>query len=168
MVLIKKIDLFFGGHALFPRTVNTFPISTMSDASSNVSTISTQTIRPMHEKRYAAAVATIDNGSFIVIGGHDGRDKLLSSCEVYDGRNNTWTRLPTDMPEGRFGCQAATIGRNVYVVGGSTMVVYSLDSKKWTSKTPMKKARDGCAVAASNGRLFVFGGTGRDFEVLNT
>ena len=126
-----------------------------------------ESIPSMHEERFGASVATIDDDSFVVLGGvSDVDDPVgLTSCEVYNASTKTWTLLPEDMPEYRYGCAAATVGRHIYVVGGdvarksvSTMVAYSLDEKKWVSKKSMKKARERCAAAASNGRLFVFGG----------
>ena len=131
----------------------------------SISIKSTVNIASMSEGRSHAAVASIDDDSFVVIGGHG--TERLSSCEVYNERTNEWRPLPKNMPKGRSYCAAARIGRYIYVVGSSlSMAAYSLDNEEWVFKSPTKIRRYGCAAVASNGHLYVFGG--RHCEIHNT
>lgn len=94
---------------------------------------------------------------------------------MYDPINDTWVvKTPMAIPRGELA--AVTINGKIYAIGGIGYEcgIFCGDSKKetilriveeydpvsdnWTRKSPMPIARTGLAVAAINGKIYVFGG----------
>ena len=80
----------------------------------DVKTDSWSTLRDMNVGRSSAAVV-VGNSYLYVIGGCGEGDSHLSSMEVYDPDNNTWTLLPSssNMSSGRNSMGAAMIDLSV-------------------------------------------------------
>jgi hypothetical protein len=56
------------------------------------------------------------NGTLYLIGG-EGSGSVLNKVHAYDAGSNAWRRVP-DLPEGRHGMGAVTLGNLLYVPGG--------------------------------------------------
>lgn len=80
-------------------------------------------------------------------------------------KNGSWVTL-ADMPTARGWCSAARHENKIYVTGGSivggsrlpTVEVYDVLSNKWSTSTPLLKARDEHLTLVCDGRVYVVGG----------
>jgi N-acetylneuraminic acid mutarotase len=99
---------------------------------------------------------------------------VASAATAGDG---TWLPLaPLSLPRQETG--AATIGGEVYVVGGllagnplhatASVEIYDIASDEWRFGVNLPVALDHMAVAAVGGRLFVIGGYSADFQPRDT
>lgn len=95
------------------------------------------------------------------------------SHHVLDTGTGQWTQA-APAPTARNSAGAAVIDGRIYVVGGrenrpqpdgtqqqvnvATLEVYDPASDSWRTLSPMPRAQGGCAAAALDGRLYVFGG----------
>ncbi|MDW8292678.1 MAG: LuxR C-terminal-related transcriptional regulator [Anaerolineae bacterium] len=117
----------------------------------------------MRSARVRSAVAFAEGNIFVIGGEVDGR----SSAEVliYNAQQDVW-RVGTPKPTAVTGAAAAVLGRQVFVVGGTTeagkptqqVEVLDLDAQAWRSAPPLPVPLTGHAVAASKDKLFVLGG----------
>nr|VZI04436.1 unnamed protein product [Spirometra erinaceieuropaei] len=133
---------------------------------------------------HAAAVVKVPaDGEETLIGIFGGW--RLSSCEVYDIRQNRWHKLP-NLPEARAGPAAACLpgDSRVFVFGGwndSSVVFCHLQSDWrrrqwqettsadfWQSAAPMRTARLHLAAAAFRETILVAGGVDNKNQILNT
>jgi hypothetical protein len=77
------------------------------------------TVAPLTMPRNALAAA-VANGRIYAIGGQGPTidiDTALASVEIYDPVANTWS-AGQPMPNGRYGCAAASLNGTIYVAGG--------------------------------------------------
>jgi len=131
---------------------------------------------PVVLARQEVAVAELD-GLVYVVGGIDGTPSFLSSVEVYDPSDDTWSAAPA-LPTPLHHTTATAVDGKLYVIGGwadffqtPLDVVYELDPAQgsWTPKSPMPTPRGSPAAAALDGRIYVAGGwptaNARDFAV---
>lgn len=110
----------------------------------------------------AAAAAAVIGDRIVVTGGVDASGALLNTTEVFDG--NSWT-LGAPLPTPRQMLAAATNGKLMYVVGGSSgstdsaaVEAYDPDAKTWSTLPPLPRPRSDLGVAIADGRLVAVGG----------
>ncbi|ORA08385.1 serine/threonine-protein kinase [Mycobacterium arosiense] len=110
----------------------------------------------------AAAAASVVGDRIIVTGGVDANGALLSTTEVFDG--NSWT-LGTPIPTPRQMLAAASDGKLVYAVGGSTgttdlatVEAYDPTAKRWTRLPDLPQPRGDLGAAIADRRLVAVGG----------
>lgn len=118
-----------------------------------------------------AGAAHTGQNAFYAIGGSDGFS-AFGSVEAYFPALNQWVSLPP-LPIQVFGIQAATIGEDIYVVGGylpdgsttNRTWRYNVLTNTWAELAPLPSAAGiaTAAVAAANGKLYVIGGDDGDF-----
>ena len=126
--------------------------------------------------RYGHLSAAVE-GKFCVWGGHtnnfwEERDRIISSFDSFDPLKECWTsKSCSGLRSGRHGtinCASASVGRFIYMYGGSDEVkwhssLYRLNTRsgKWKELSgigPMKKV--GCSMVATSEKLVLFGGDG--------
>ena len=87
---------------------------------------------------------------------------------MYDPLSRVWSRGPS-APVNAFRAAVASLGRSVYVFGGSVAGAavksgwkFDVDRKEWSAAPGMPFAAMEAAVCADSGRIFVFGGVPGD------
>ena len=150
-------------------------------------------LAPLPSKRGSAVAAAV-NGRIYVIGGaanHPGSGetfidrtrgrpslhRAVPTNEMYDPATNRWTaRNP--MPTARNHAAAGVVNGRIYVIGGrlgsvfmstasNTDIVEEYDpaSDQWGGiRAPMPTPRSGGGWATVNGRIYVAGGEGRNYQ----
>ena len=130
---------------------------------------------PMPTARHHLTASVVD-GKLYVIGGRllgDGIDRPVDEAlsnfddnEMYDPVTNTWTKL-LQMPTKRSGLASATVGNDIYVLGGqsvkgtfNTNEKYNTKNNTWTTEPPLPTPRLGLRAVADNNTIYVFGGQG--------
>lgn len=118
-----------------------------------------------------AGAAHTGQNAFYAIGGYDGFS-VFDNVEAYFPSLNQWASL-TPLPIQVFGIQAATIGEDIYVVGGylpdgsitNRVWRYNVLTNSWAELAPLPSAAGiaTAAVAAANGKVYVIGGDDGDF-----
>lgn len=118
-----------------------------------------------------AGAAHTGQNAFYAIGGYDGFS-VFDNVEAYFPALNQWASL-TPLPIQVFGIQAATIGEDIYVVGGylpdssitNRVWRYNVLTNSWAELAPLPSAAGiaTAAVAAANGKVYVIGGDDGDF-----
>ncbi|BBY24261.1 hypothetical protein MSTO_44660 [Mycobacterium stomatepiae] len=110
----------------------------------------------------AGAAAAVAGDRLVVTGGVDANGALLSTTEVFDG--TSWS-LGAPIPTPRQQLAAASDGKLVYIVGGTTgdsdqvnVEAYDPIAKAWTTLPPLPQARCDLGVAITDGRLVAVGG----------
>ena len=110
---------------------------------------------------------TSHGGLFYNVGGRGaGYNALWSYDPLYD----IWAVLPA-MPTSRAGLAVATVGNNIYAIGGRTntggpnsglvlnvVEKYDIDAGTWTTVAPLLRARSDLAAVAHGGKIYVLGG----------
>jgi N-acetylneuraminic acid mutarotase len=124
---------------------------------------------PMTTARDGHAAATTSDGKIYVVGGQDSNDNETTTFEYYAPGTAGWHTL-APLPTPRKMTSAATLSDTIYVVGGnswlsasvtySTVVeAYDAAAHTWSRVASLPVGRfDHATVAASNGKLYVFGG----------
>ena len=112
--------------------------------------------------------AALLDGRIYVTGGI-GDNQVLSTVEVYDPARDSWSPAPP-LPEPRHHHGAAAVNGKLYVIGGysnlgaqpwratETLFEYDPATRVWRRRSPLPEARGAMAVAALDGRIYVFGG----------
>ncbi len=118
-----------------------------------------------------AGAAHSGQNAFYAIGGMD-ESRYFSSVEAYFPALNQWVSL-TPLPIQVSGIQAATIGEDIYVIGGylpdgsttDRAWRYNVLTNSWTELAPLPSVKGiaTAAVAAANGKVYVIGGDDGDF-----
>lgn len=105
---------------------------------------------------------------FVVAGGLYGIGRTSDAVHVYDVGRNEWTRTRS-LPSPRHHAAAAGLGDNVYLSGGAPGATDWTPTDNlwrarpgfpWRSMEPMPEGRQGHAMVAVEGKLFVVGGVG--------
>jgi serine/threonine protein kinase/N-acetylneuraminic acid mutarotase len=116
---------------------------------------------PLLQPRAAAAAAVVGD-RIIVTGGVGADDKPLATTEIFDG--TSW-KLGAPIPTARQLAGAASDGKLVYVLGGSTgaadvatVEAYDPATDTWTTLPEMPGRRSDLGVAYADGRLVAVGG----------
>ncbi|XP_038057011.1 kelch-like protein 24 isoform X2 [Patiria miniata] len=115
--------------------------------------------------------SSVLTGHIFVIGGYDGQNKL-SSVEMYESKNNTWTCIQPMITPVAFATATAFNGR-LFVIGGMTqddrvfngIQCYNLESQTWSIITTLQIKRKGCKSVLLNDLIYVFGGVTREVQV---
>ena len=117
----------------------------------------------------AFAGAAVAGGKIYVIGGYDGTSAVRSTDEYLperdDGSGNPWTKR-ADLPAGRYSTGTASIGGNIYLLGGqgdSKMPLlplqYSPQQDEWQSfDSPIAGQWSRLAFVPNETNLYAFGG----------
>ena len=109
--------------------------------------------------------ATVDkNGHIYCIGGYSSSQQDLTDVDVYDPEYNQWMPAPP-LTQRRSYVQAATLGENIYAVGGTegntrlrSVEKLSPYTSCWNHVADMNVARSRPGVASLDGHLFAVGG----------
>jgi len=118
---------------------------------------------PLPEARDGMAAEAYENAIYL-IGGET--PKGVSGATLrYDAVQNKWTTL-AEKPTPVADVDAALIGEQIYVPGGRTasgqpttvVEVFNLRLNRWDSVAALPVALSGYALAAVDGRLYLFGG----------
>ena len=141
---------------------------------------------PMPTPRGALAAAAVGQKIYVVGGAkipsgmelpdgltRGGPVELVGTLEVFDTESKSWTTLaPMTLPRNHH--DVAALDGKLYVIGGtigscvpngwSAKVpmneVYDIAGNTWSMRAPMPTARSAVAVAALDGKVYVFGGEG--------
>ena len=118
--------------------------------------------RPSLNVARGGLIGTTTGITYAIGGFTSGFGAELDSVERLDPASGHW-RLIAPMPTARGNPAAATVRRDVYVLGGfvgdkTVDVVEILDGARWRRGRPLPGARGGAAAAAIGDRLYVVGG----------
>jgi len=117
------------------------------------------------------AAAAVYDGSGYLVGGSTVAGVSAETLK-YDSQTDRWQTL-ADKPVAVEEIQAATLGEKIYVPGGiiasgmpsAVLEVYDPRDDRWESRTPLPIPLSGYALAAHEGRLYLFGGwNGREIS----
>jgi N-acetylneuraminic acid mutarotase len=111
------------------------------------------------------------NGRIYVTGGFSAAQQVLTTVEAYDTASARWSALPP-MPARRHHHGVTAANGSLYVIGGYaalgathadwqvTATVFEFDpvTSGWRQRSSLPAARGASAVAAHDGRIYVFGG----------
>ncbi|GAB4500581.1 MAG: kelch repeat-containing protein [Anaerolineales bacterium] len=122
-----------------------------------------QALADLPTARSGLAVAVYENQIYAIAGETD--SEITGVVEQYDISTNTWAALPAK-PTPVTDIGAALIGGKIYVPGGrlasgaisATLEVYDPLQKRWETRAPMLTAISAYALAAFEGKLYLFGG----------
>jgi hypothetical protein len=124
-------------------------------------------VAPMNFARTEHCAISFPDGRVLVAGGNDGNE-VLSSCEIYDPKTDTWT-LTGSMNEQRYRFPMITLsdGR-IMAAGGLTdmdvatsdgVEIYDPNTGVWTQMAPMSNRRENFPLhLLPNGKVFICGG----------
>ncbi len=128
---------------------------------------------PMLHARGEVA-ASIVKDELVVAGGLHGVGRSSAAVDVYDVQRNEWTNARS-LPAPRHHAAAANLGAYVFVSGGApgatdwtpTDTLWRAPpGLPWRTYRPMPEGRQGHAMVALDGRLYVVGGVGRTDRTL--
>lgn len=173
------------------------PIKKEMDGGSWVQTVFNTSIPPMQEARRDHRAVTVADGSIYVLGGRR-REKtgvdlekgtykeminvVSKTMERYDPKANKWEyRKPLGKERMSFAAAAGKDGK-IYIFGGAagmetdpktpilnTVEVYDPETDSWSFRKPMPAKRSGlCAVLATDGKIYILGGSETPDSPLNT
>jgi N-acetylneuraminic acid mutarotase len=125
----------------------------------------------MPTARHHHTSAIVDGKLFIIGGRETDVPSNVDNNEMYDPVHDRWI-IHTPMPTKRSGLAAATIGLDIFAVGGEkiegsfdTNEKYDTLTDSWTPETPMPTNRLGHDAVELNDKIYVFGGkTGQETE----
>lgn len=121
---------------------------------------------PMARAGFALANYQSDGRAYLYVIGGETSDSAVSDQIVrYDVGADVWTQLSAK-PTAVSNVQAVVVGKQVYVPGGqiesgeSTDIfeVYDPQRDQWESLAPLPAPRSGYALAAFEGKIYLFGG----------
>lgn len=92
---------------------------------------------------------------------HDGNDQITR----YDKATNSWQSMNTAAPKGHPNLWWTAIGAHVYAVGIDTLERYQPETKTWESCAPPLIPRKNITHVAHEGKLYIFGGAVKVFDV---
>jgi hypothetical protein len=122
-------------------------------------------VAPMTVPRSRFALVITPRGDLLAIGGET-IGGITGAVERYDAGTDLWTPVTASKPTRVSNVSAASIGEWIYVPGGWTaegkptavFEAYSLADETWHQIEPLPKPLSGYALAAAEGRIYVFGG----------
>ncbi len=138
-------------------------VASNSPAASASAATTWQALPPLPEPR--AAFATASSGDYIYVIGGENADGVLAGVARYDARAGVWTERsakPTPVTDVR----TVRIGDKLYVPGGRTDAAnvtdvferYDPRGERWETLKSLPAPRSGYALAALEGKLYLFGG----------
>ncbi|KAB8142114.1 hypothetical protein F8S13_16370 [Chloroflexia bacterium SDU3-3] len=151
---------------LFAPQIGTPPQPTPQGNTLNASQ-SWSDIAPMPQGHAAFGLAAYEsNGKqyLYAIAGMIG-SSIDSGMQRYDIQSNTWSSL-APKPTAVGDIHAAVLGKRIYVPGGklasgqptATLEAYDQQDNRWITLSDMPAPRSGYALAAFEGKLYLFGG----------
>jgi N-acetylneuraminic acid mutarotase len=120
---------------------------------------------PMPTPRTEIAVASLGDDIY-VIGGLGSSDQPVDIVEVYNVKNNTWSRA-VPLPQPLHHTAASSFGGKIYVVGGyfdrqwtasNKLFIYDPLKRQWQEGRSMPTARGALTANFIDGILFAIGG----------
>jgi DNA-binding CsgD family transcriptional regulator/N-acetylneuraminic acid mutarotase len=160
--LVAVGTIVWGGAAVPPATAAT------STAAAETAAVSAEQQRwqdetPLPEGRRGMASAVYEN-SIYIFGGETPQGVTGSTLRIQLGQSS-WEKM-ADKPTPVADIQAAFIGEQVYIPGGRTadgqptnvFEVYNLRLNQWRQLPGLPVALSGYALAAVDGRIYLFGG----------
>jgi N-acetylneuraminic acid mutarotase len=121
------------------------------------------TLAPMANSRFGAAVAAVGNQIF-VMGGWDGVSAVSKVVEMYDVQTKVWTRK-ANLTTGTVYAASAVVGTLIHVMGGyngssalSLHLVYNTLTDSWSQSTALTSPRSGCSAAVVSQKIYLIGG----------
>lgn len=123
---------------------------------------------PMPYAARAGAAVVVGNQIVLLCGFADlnGIEVEVANTLVYNPASNTWSKGPMlPMPIGY--CAAATVNNVLYVLGGfinqgseitNAVWAYDLQTKTWSSKSPMHNTRAAFGAVVEDNLIYVIGG----------
>ncbi|KAL0576558.1 Leucine-zipper-like transcriptional regulator 1 [Marasmius crinis-equi] len=158
-----------GQQGVWVRTGRAFEYCPQSDAWTELSSL------PEGAERGSSAVGVWGDqvllaGGIRTLNGPRGEHDTVATGLVYDTRTKKWSELP-DLPDGRDHAGGAVVAGTFYVVGGrlggrnnvrGTVFAMNLtgEERVWVEKSMMPTPRGGLAAAATDGKIYTFGGEG--------
>lgn len=131
------------------------------------------------EPRSDFAVAKHDETIFL-IGGLNATGSIISSVLKYDPYLHTYEEIQP-LPEPRFRHGAAVLANEIYVIGGfnshessnagqpeDCLLIYNIGSNQWRNGACTEVQHGDTCMAALDGKLYVIGGYGAEYEMLDT
>lgn len=121
---------------------------------------------PLSTPRALGASAVL--GSDIYFLGGRNKQGVLSMLEKYSTAKDKWEKM-TSMPTARWSLMATSVGDKLYAIGGVSGVgdnrraldiveVYEPEANSWQSLGSMPEPRQGAAVAAVDGLIYIISG----------
>ena len=108
------------------------------------------------------------------LGGQNENDAVSFSVSRLNTTSNQWKSV-TEMSTPKYFFGAATIGKKIYVCGGSNenkrlelLEVFDCEKNTWTELSPMQKARDDFGMNTLNQHIYVVGGRYENSNVLSS
>lgn len=133
----------------------------------DIATDTWTSVAPLLSPRQDLAAARV-GGKIYVFGGCDAAGNIVGDVDVYAPTTDTWSTVPTDMPNPRASFYAvATKGGTVYAIGGwdgfspglSTNDSYKVSQDLWTTGLlPMPTPRAETGAVRHGGRIYIVGG----------
>ncbi|XP_005092261.1 kelch-like protein 36 [Aplysia californica] len=128
----------------------------------------------MAQPRVSHAMCASEDQIFVfggiehTVGDIGDEDKILSSAEVYNVRDNVWQDLP-ELPAGSYNQAASYSDGNVYISGGisadpfdsvpmCTLWRYDIQNRSWHNQRDMLYSRQRHSMTTVGNKLYVFGG----------
>ncbi|CAJ1388774.1 unnamed protein product, partial [Effrenium voratum] len=109
-----------------------------------------------------------------VLGGKNDSSPALATVECFSPLHGEWRAVPP-MTVKRYGCAAATVNGQLYVVGGhdgqktvASAERFDPSLNRWTRLPDLLMARSRCAAVAARGALHVLGGRSESRAALPT
>lgn len=120
---------------------------------------------PTGRAGFALASYSYDNNQYLYVIGGETSGAVVGELLRYQPSANTWVQL-TAKPTPVSDVQAVVIGNKIYVPGGRLQSGESTDAfeaydpqrDKWIALKPLPQKRSGYALAAFEGKLYLFGG----------
>jgi N-acetylneuraminic acid mutarotase len=106
----------------------------------------------------------VDGKLFIIGGRETGIRSNTDRNEMYDPEKDTWVMV-NNMPTKRSGLSAASVGNNIFVIGGEKaggsfdiIEKYDKVTDSWVLESPMPNPRLGHDAVTFNYKIYIFGG----------
>ena len=122
--------------------------------------------------RYAHCSVKINDEEILVLGGggYDGRLTSVEKVNIVQGTSIVFGSMT--MTRMYFGCSFSEEENRVYVSGGwgtTSLVEYlDLNTQEWTRIANLNIGRDGHQMEIIGGKLTVFGGSGHDYNYIDS
>ena len=118
----------------------------------------------MPTARHHHASEVVDGKLFVIGGRETGIRSNTDMNEKYDPEQDTWTEL-NHMPTKRSGLTAASVGSDIFVMGGEKArgsfdinEKYDTVANTWTLESSMPNPRLGHDAVTFNDEIYIFGG----------
>lgn len=116
--------------------------------------------------KYRHGGAACDNGAYYIVGGWDSAGLASTELLRYDAAGDAWATTLAGLTTGLSNIPAACVGNYLYSVGGydganivNAFNVYDIAGDSWTETTGPITGY-GVALAAYDGKVWAFGGSG--------